>query len=234
VGAYGPQQEAIVLRRYALAYQPRYIVWQIFEGNDLNDAQRFIEWKQDPRPRSSFLERYLGESLLRSLLVNALDLRSLSRTRATLIHTGGTRERMYLLYARETAPAPRAFAAIETALHESRELCDRAGVRLLAVYIPTMVRVLDPYLVFDDPADRARFLPASLDGSEQDFGVRLEQACSRAGCDFIDTTAALQGAAAEDRRGLFLPDEHLDVRGHEVVAREIVVWLKAREGYPSE
>ena len=37
-GAYGPQQELIVLKRYGLPYQPRFVVWQLFEGNDLTDA----------------------------------------------------------------------------------------------------------------------------------------------------------------------------------------------------
>src|SRR5437588_352338 len=34
-GWHCPAQELIILRRYALKYKPRVIVWGIFEGNDL-------------------------------------------------------------------------------------------------------------------------------------------------------------------------------------------------------
>jgi len=47
-GQYGPQQELIILRRYGLGYNPRVVVWQLFEGNDLSDATRFAEWRQTP------------------------------------------------------------------------------------------------------------------------------------------------------------------------------------------
>ena len=54
-GAYGPQQELIVLKRYGLAYKPRVVVWQLFEGNDLHDAEAFAEWKQNPQQVSTSL-----------------------------------------------------------------------------------------------------------------------------------------------------------------------------------
>ena len=54
-GAYGPQQELIVLKRYGLAYEPRFVVWQLFEGNDLVDAEAFAEWKKNPEQWSTSL-----------------------------------------------------------------------------------------------------------------------------------------------------------------------------------
>ena len=36
-GYYGPQQELIVLRRYAIPLRPRIVVWTFFEGNDFDD-----------------------------------------------------------------------------------------------------------------------------------------------------------------------------------------------------
>ncbi|MGH9905146.1 MAG: hypothetical protein ACRD8U_06115, partial [Pyrinomonadaceae bacterium] len=64
-GAYGPQQELIVLERYGLAYRPRVVVWQLFEGNDLPDASLFREWKENPQQASvPFRQRYFANSLL--------------------------------------------------------------------------------------------------------------------------------------------------------------------------
>ena len=38
---YGPQQELAVLKRYACPYDPKYVVWVFYEGNDLLDAQEY-------------------------------------------------------------------------------------------------------------------------------------------------------------------------------------------------
>ena len=70
-GAYGPQQELIVLKRYGLSYEPRVVVWQLFEGNDLADAEAFVEWKKNPEQVvTSLKDRYLDNSLLHQLLTN--------------------------------------------------------------------------------------------------------------------------------------------------------------------
>ena len=38
---YGPQQELVVLKRYALALHPRTVVWMFYEGNDLADVETY-------------------------------------------------------------------------------------------------------------------------------------------------------------------------------------------------
>ncbi|MCC6155568.1 MAG: SGNH/GDSL hydrolase family protein, partial [Candidatus Hydrogenedentes bacterium] len=40
-GGYGPPQEVAVLWKYALQYQPKTVVWTLFEGNDIKDAQMY-------------------------------------------------------------------------------------------------------------------------------------------------------------------------------------------------
>ena len=40
-GGYGPPQELAVLWKYALSYRPKTIVWTLFEGNDIRDAQMY-------------------------------------------------------------------------------------------------------------------------------------------------------------------------------------------------
>lgn len=40
-GGYGPPQELAVLWKYALSYRPKTVVWTLFEGNDIRDAQMY-------------------------------------------------------------------------------------------------------------------------------------------------------------------------------------------------
>jgi len=51
--SYGPQQELIVLKRYALPLAPRTVVWAFYEGNDLHDVLRYdhIRVKRARKPQ---------------------------------------------------------------------------------------------------------------------------------------------------------------------------------------
>ncbi len=41
VSGYGPQQELVVLKRYGLPSNPRLVVWQVTEWNDVLDAETY-------------------------------------------------------------------------------------------------------------------------------------------------------------------------------------------------
>ena len=52
-----------------LHYKPRVIVWQLFDGNDLGDAEAFAEWMKNPQQvNTSLKQRYLSNSLLNEWL----------------------------------------------------------------------------------------------------------------------------------------------------------------------
>lgn len=42
---YGPQQELIVMERYAFKYHPKTVVWVLFEGNDVRNADEYFNGK---------------------------------------------------------------------------------------------------------------------------------------------------------------------------------------------
>lgn len=42
-GGYGPPQEVAVLWKYAPQYKPKTVVWTLFEGNDIKDAQMYYK-----------------------------------------------------------------------------------------------------------------------------------------------------------------------------------------------
>ncbi len=230
LGAYGPQQELIVLKRYGLAYRPRVVVWQLFEGNDLNDARVFAEWKKNPQSGvASLRDRYAENSLLAEWIPRA------RRTPADLPtvkfkYTDGSESRITLRYEYDPgAPSRNALGFAETtqAIEAGYRLCQSQGVKLVVVLVPTMVRVMEPHLVFDREEDRTRYLPNAAAGVK-DFSSKMADFCSQLGCSFIDTFGALRTAATVNNRNLYVPvDEHLDVNGHEVVAQAVVEQLRA-------
>ena len=237
-GAYGPQQELIVLRRYGLGYQPRAVVWQIFEGNDLDDAKNFACWRQQsPAPPLSLRQRYLENSLLQLLLAGTR-LPNEGNKFASLKFHDSTQHALRLRYRyipRQPAEAALGFAETKQALAEGQQMCRTQGVELLVVYVPVMARVMEPWLTFDGPATRARILPEGGINQPSDFGHQLAVFCAQSGIAFLDTFPALRQCAEMDNRGLYIPsDEHLDAQGHVVVAQAIVKWLAEKSLVPSQ
>jgi hypothetical protein len=230
-GAYGPQQELIVLKRYGLSYEPRFVVWQLFEGNDLLDAEAFVEWKNNPEQLVLPLKaRYLDNSLLQQVLASTRTQESVGPM-ATLSYHDGSSRRVSLRYRYEPhQPAIRQTGMTETlsAIQAGQQLCESRGIKLVVVVVPTMVRVMQPHINFKTFEERRDFYPERIPG-DKDFTETVEEFCSHVGCGFIDGYDALREASASDNRGLYIPsDEHLDVRGHEVVSKVISDWIQSK------
>ena len=229
-GAYGPQQEFTVLQRYGLGYQPRFVVWQLFDGNDLIDAGNFARWKENPAAPPTFLKyRYLGNSLITRLLFPTALVDPGVPTATLRYHDGAVRP-LYLRYGYipdQPAQNPVGLAETQRAIEAGYRLCESRGCHLLVVFIPTMLRVLEPFITFDRMTDRDRYLPAGR--SEDDFGSRMADFCARLGCAYVDMFAALRSKALTENRYVYFPsDEHLGVQGHEVVAEAVLTWISSQ------
>lgn len=228
-GAYGPPQELIVLRRYGLSYKPRVVVWQLFEGNDLVDAELFSKWKQNPDLiPTSLKDRYFSNSLLNHFLTNTR-VREREGTMVTLRYPDGTSVRLKLRHKyNPDEPATAHLGMTETmaAIEAGYRLCKSHGIQLLIVSVPTMVRVMAPYIIFARVEDQTSYLPERVPG-HKDFSGRIAELCGRIGCSFIDTFDAFRNASANQSHTLYIPnDEHLDIGGHDVIAQVIAEWLR--------
>jgi len=124
---------------------------------------------------------------------------------------------------------PLGFAETTQAIEAGYRLCQSQGVKLVVVFVPTMVRVMEPYVTFDRAEDKIRYLPNNVGSEKNDFSGRMAEFCRKLGCPFIDTFTALRKAAAIDNRNLYIPvDEHLDIRGHELVAQTVAEWMRSQ------
>ena len=228
-GAYGPAQEQIVLSRYGLAFEPRVVVWQLFEGNDLVDAEVFSKWKQNPHLLTKPLKvRYFHNSLLNQWLTNTRS-RERNGPTATLRYPDGTVIRFKVRNGYNPDQAStRQLGLTETmnAIEAGYKLCQSRGIQLVVVFVPTMVRVMAPYISFDRMEDQTRYLPERA-SNHKDFSGRISELCARIGCTFVDTFDTFREASAKGNHNLYIPnDEHLDIGGHEVMAHVIAGRLR--------
>ena len=236
-GAYGPQQELIILNRYGLSYEPRFVVWQLFEGNDLADAEAYVEWKKNPeQPVLSLRERYKDNSLLHQLLSNTRVPEQVG-PRVTLRYHDGTSKRISLKYhydPHQPSTMQTGMAETLSAIQAGQQLCQSRGMQLLVVVVPTMIRVMEPHISFDRFEERREYFPERIPG-KKDFSETVEEFCSQIGCGFVDTFVAIRKASSADNRGLYIPsDEHLDIRGHEIVSNVIADWIRSRSNYQAQ
>jgi len=221
-GAYGPQQELIVLRRYGLPYEPKIVIWQLFEGNDLADAQEFAIWRENPdRVIRGLTGRYLQNSFFHPFF--ALTIRSKNKVAAYFDHGDGRETLRTLRYRwmpNQTLERDRGYAITTSVLEKGYALCEERGIRLIVLFIPTQVRVNGHRLRFESKADRERFYPEPTGGDlKNDFGTRLHEFCRQLGCELIDVYPTFEEQALKGTTGLYIPeDEHLDRVGHRLIA----------------
>lgn len=232
-GAYGPQQELIVMRRHAFQYRPKVVIWQLFEGNDLADAQEYVIWRENPdRVIRSLTERYMQNSFFQPFF--AATVASKNRVSARFRHADGTTTSMRLRYRwmpDQTVERESGFHEAITALRAGKALCDENGVTLAVLFIPTQIRVNAQRFEFDDEASRRRYLPEpSGEPTENDFGTRLSEVCAELGIDYLDLFPVFRERSLVDPAGIYIPeDEHLFVEGHKIAAGVIAEWLKRRQ-----
>ena len=229
-GGYGPQQELIVLQRYGLSYKPRFVVWQLFEGNDLVDANHFAAWKNAPhRSNSTLADRYFAHSFVTRLL-NKTCVADRNIRWITFHYSDGNATRIPLHYLYQPSQPSSMLVGMEEtsrALGLGHRLCDSQGIHLLVLFIPTMIRVMEPYVTLERKEDEIRYLPKHAGNDKNDFASRVAALCGEVGCTFVDSFAALRDAAATENRNMYIPrDEHLDVRGHEVIAQLVSDWIR--------
>ena len=219
-GLYGPQQELIVLSRFGLSYNPRVVVWQLFEGNDLFDATRYEEWRRMPAS-PTFVQRYLWNSLITHWLDLTLPTGAVVRQQVPS-GEGGPRD-VHLDYAYspdEPDRLQKGFAETTKAIESGYRLCASRGITLIVVFIPIKVRGLGDTIVFHKEKERDEYFPGGVTQSERDFAHQIANYCDQLKCPFIDVTSELRRKSAEGSRRVYMlgPDTHLDVDGHNVVA----------------
>ena len=148
---YGPQQELAVLKRYGLAYDPRLVVWQMTEWNDLIDAQAY-KMRLHPLARTlpSWEELYTKHSPVMRL-VSAILPGGMPNALEFLRSDGRVEERMFWTYRPDPHRLmPVGFAETERAIATAFEICRARGIDFVVLYVPAHVRRVAPLLAVQE------------------------------------------------------------------------------------
>ncbi len=231
---YGPQQELVVLKRYAIPLHPKTVVWVFYEGNDLLDARDYMNRREAlnatwGRVDSFWYRSFAKNSLiwligtLQSCVLNPDE--KLRITRTTVVDSSGKPQQLYVkgLSVSVNLSTEELNGLQETAaiLEEAYRLVQQEGQRFVVVFAPHAYRVYGEITHFQGVSGGAIWpkvnnLPDHLRRILRDISPEI---------DYLDLTPALQSAARKNALVFFPDDTHWTAEGHRVVAAALAETL---------
>lgn len=223
---YSPQQELIVLRRYALPLQPKVVLWFFFEGNDLLDISRYEEIVQESRKRPNFIQAFWSRSFTQNALNALAALTSrMARQNGDMVAgrtcefaPAGSPERHNLYFGYSGDPLSSQDMAhlsrVKDILTEANRLSLEAGSKMVLVFVPTKFRVYQDACKFEPETLAAKWIANDLPQKMADWS-------NLAGIPFLDLTTDLQARASQGELVYFADDGHWNSNGHAAASAAI-------------
>jgi hypothetical protein len=227
IGA-GPQQYLRVLESYGLDLDPKLVLFMLFPGNDLSDAETFRQWldagtsasyedwrirrgQPDARdPLHVVLERsYLVEFLhsVRRSLTSPVAASTIELDDGRLQLT----PELYASSMEKARPGHPVFEMIMASIKEARAVSSRGGSEFLVLLMPAKEEVYLPLLHEKPP-------PATAP-----FAARFEED----GIPYLDLTPPFRAKAREGARLFFEVDGHPNEAGCRLIAEVVLDHLRS-------
>lgn len=224
---YGPEQELIVLKRYALNLRPKTIVWIFFEGNDLlqlnpEDEDRGPEQVNMGAPLDSYWMRSLTRNLLvlsKKMAQGCVPHEDYLKFRGMFQEANGKQTEMFFW----EKPSPlkptdrlrlERFRLIAT---EAHELYRQRGIHLVVAFAPVSYRVHHGLKNFEPSTPEMRaWLPNDL----PEEVAPVLRAISPT-IDFVDLTHSLRVAAVAGILTYLSDDTHWTAEGQRVAGQAL-------------
>lgn len=221
--AYGPYQELVVLKRYALPLNPKVVVWLFFEGNDLGDVS-YYEWAtQDLRALHDryhgLLHRSITMNAPRTLYHNLRVFKPSGYSRSGLIDTAHQHEqRIYFLHRPKIVDAEieKALETTHSILAEAHALCREANATLVVGFIPVKYRVYHDWMTFHEQAE-------PLSWTLSPIPERMQSIVNKISPDLIwvNLLQPLRDATSAGHQPYYRVDSHWNSEGHRVACEAL-------------
>lgn len=234
----GPREYIELLRKFGLPLKPKFVVMNIYEGNDLRDGDRFMQFKKSGKGRGEDkqrMQRLIAHSYAASLVYAAydwLDDSAFLKGKPKIdfgysAMSQGSRVAMNVnqadkdeaRYARFLIEGKVSLDLFLKPLDDLKQLAAENGFTPIVTYIPSFYTAYAKTVTFDDP----KVGEAATEFSRRQRAFIAEAARAR-GLPFRDVTPAMQAAAETGPLTHFPANVHLTPFGHRVVAGE---WRKA-------
>lgn len=238
VPSIGPYEYVEILRRFGLALEPRLVLFNIYEGNDLRDAVRFADQLARPAAadddhsdgdgvtdgnplkallRRSYALNFIGgsiEHLVEQWDPERIDFRYQIRTRdGDILMNAGQGDHDEVEYARRLRRGEISITLWDQALEDFAMLAQAHDFIPVVTYIPAAYTANAATVVFMDPS-----IGPDLAAMSRAQRAYLREQCEAHGLTFIDLTEPIQAALASSALAYFPYNRHFTPAGHQIVA----------------
>ncbi len=258
VAAVGPVHEEWLLENVGFAKKPRAVLWLFFSGNDVSGTLTPLLHKRKGRETygAAYADRRAPRLFLPDLARAFFSAQQDHERNEPLpgfsfrladgalqpiwFHPG---EVLQLQWNREDWEKNLAWKAAREVIERVHASCERKGVRLLLVYVPTKAEVYLPYVepdaalaartassVLPEPLseDPASFLRSALE-HRGDLEQVFRSFCEAAGVPFLSATPYLESLARAGELGFLVCDTHWQNAGQEALLEPLIALFR-REG----
>jgi hypothetical protein len=222
---YGPQQELVVLRRYAIPLHPQTAIWVFSEATDILDAAQYLVLT---RRLSDFWPAFLDRSFTKNALKRLRPQKkgAPAVTGSGILHDTNGAHNTYFTFGD-------AFSSLDlpklepTGLDETRrtltaasDLCTAHGCRLIFVFAPDKFRALHEFCTFPPESDWRN-------SKLNDLPERMAQMVHSIspGIGYLDLTPALVADIKSGAMPYAIDDGHWNAEGQRVAAKAINEYL---------
>jgi hypothetical protein len=225
---YCPGEELVVLKEYGLPCEPRTVVWQICEHNDLWEQASYEQWLTADSPSIyGTLSPRIDAWKRRSPTWRLFDLcceHDPWPFAATFTDDTGAEHRTLFGNFPSIHQCPvdhPGWRPIAACLSEGARLLQEKNIRLVVVLIPMKIRVMGDYVTF--VPETLRRMRAEWDiPDDKTFSRSLQAVCDSLQISFVDATPHLRHLT-ENGKMVFPPfDTHLSPLGNKAIADLIV------------
>jgi hypothetical protein len=238
VSGYGTLQEFLVLKKDAVRFNPKVVIWFFFEGNDLYDDHNFENYLLAPfsaEQTTATPERLAQDQSWTKRSFTRAALRQLRRWSTPILpsknpHVGylagrGSGEHPVYFASYAAIPwdawvASRWEKARET-LAQGAAFAQARGIQVLFVFVPIKFRVYRPFVTFapDSPCHTWDVWP---------IDARFDEFCQTTGVPCLNLTELFQTSICNGGMPYSAVDTHWSPEGHDLVARHLATELHQR------
>jgi hypothetical protein len=221
---YGPGQELVVLKRYALPLHPQTVVWVFFEGNDLADWRDYRRAIAHPQ---TYWDRFAQRSFTRVIYLSVHRFAAPPKPPGVkrlgvMQRPGQAPAKTYFSYTAHPLNEDDLKAVDGTAsiVTEAYKMSAAQGARFLFVFAPEKFRVYHDFCQFPAQSECAKWTVNDLPDR-----LRKNVEAISPSIGYLDLTPALIAAVKDGKLPYYSDDLHWTPDGHLVAAEEIERYL---------
>ena len=255
LSAFSPQQSGLVLQRFGLPQSPKVVIFQLYYGNDFDDAVQFERWKQSGKTYVQFIRGQLGEMPQLVMAQRWFHNRFMPQDKQAgprwqpvqcqledaRIALGFAPPSPILYQEREQIRSHPGFASTINAIETMQRECRSNGAHFLVCAVPAKISVYMDAIA--GPQNQRRLMEQQAPGRELAFELArsridnlpdvVQEEMMARNIQFVDLTLPLRKNAIENGALLYYPfDTHWNPDGHKAASKILseqiqrLGWLK--------